>query len=190
MVTVDQLHIYRRKDFGVADPAQQPPISLSASPSFDTEYRCQYEPPYLTAEEMSVNRRHAAVPKDQLQVEGDAEFTDEYTDQFKDMPRERNLAPRQGSHIGPFVCADEPASEGLDAHSEQHDQFVPHPDGKRSDQLRPGTGLRMEEMPMDGESEQRSSYRKLPMDPPLTSTYIPEDTSPLDAAKGRTEHTA
>lgn len=44
IVTVDQLHKYRRKEFGtgsdgvVAQPPQ-PPISLSASPSFDTEYR-------------------------------------------------------------------------------------------------------------------------------------------------------
>jgi len=44
VVTVDQLHKYRRKEFGtgpdgVVAPPPQPPISLSASPSFDTEYR-------------------------------------------------------------------------------------------------------------------------------------------------------
>ncbi|KAL5233645.1 hypothetical protein ACI65C_001055 [Semiaphis heraclei] len=170
VVTVDQLHKYRRKEFGtgpdgVAAPPPQPPISLSASPSFDTEYRCRFEPPYRTAEEMSNNRRHAAVPKDELQVEGEAEFTAEYAERYQDGPRERNVAGRQGSHIGPFVCADEPAPEGVGARSEQHDQYVPHPDGRRADNLRPGTGLRMDEGPMDGETEQMANYRKYPVTP-------------------------
>lgn len=170
VVTVDQLHLYRRKEFGEpggeGGQPPEPPIGLSASPpSFETEYRFRFEPPYRTAEEMSVNRRHAAVPRDELQVEGDAEFTAEYREQFKDGPRERNMAPRQGSHIGPFVCADDPAPEGVAAHSEQHDQYVPHPDGRRADNLRPSTGLRMDEAPMDGETEQTANYRRYPTTP-------------------------
>lgn len=168
VITVDQLHKYRRKEFGenggtvVAAPAPQPPISLSASPSFETEYSRQYEPPYRTAEEMSVNRRHAAVPKDELQVEGDAEFNAEYAERYTDQPRERNIAARQGSHIGPYVCADDPAPEGVAFRSEQTEQYVPHPDGRRADNLRPSTGLRMDEVPMDGETEQSANYRMPP----------------------------
>uniref|UniRef100_A0A2S2NS48 Uncharacterized protein n=1 Tax=Schizaphis graminum TaxID=13262 RepID=A0A2S2NS48_SCHGA len=181
IVTVDQLHKYRRKEFGtgpdgVIAPPQQPPISLSASPSFDTEYRCHFEPPYRTAEEMSVNRRHAAVPKDELQVEGDAEFSAEYAERYQDGPRERNVAARQGSHIGPFVCADDPAPEGVGARSEQHDQYVPHPDGRRADNLRPGTGLRVDEGLMDGETEQMANYRKYPVTPhpDVTEQDVPD----------------
>lgn len=172
IVTVDELHRYRRKEFGIAndhDPgataAQQPPISLSASPSFDTEYRCHFEPPYTTAEEMNQNRRHAAVPKDELQVEGDAEFSPEYAEHYKNGPRERNLAPRQGSHIGKFVCADDPAPEGMAFESEQHGQYVAHPEGRRADNLRPSTGLRMDDLPMDGETEQMANYKKYPTTP-------------------------
>lgn len=166
IVTVDQLHLYRRKGFdtGVSLPPQ-PPISLSASPSFDTEYSCHFEPPYRTAEEMSMNRRHAAVPKDELQMEGDAEFSAEYTERYKDMPRERNVAARQGSHIGPFVCADDAALESVGCRSEQHDRYVAHPEGRRADNLRPSTGLRVDEGTMDGESEQMANYRKYPTTP-------------------------
>lgn len=177
-ITVDQLHKYRRKGFGESafPVAGSPPPG--SPPSFDTEYRCRYEPPYRTAEEMNANRRHAAVPEDQLHVEGDAEFTVEYAERYRDGPRERNVAPRQGSHIGPFVCADQPAPEGMAARSEQHDQFVPHPDGRRSEQLRPGTGLRVDTVPMAGETEQSASYRqRLEPDPP-------PQQPPLDAAEG------
>lgn len=112
-----------------------------------------------------MNRRHAAVPKDELQVEGDAEFSAEYAERYKDMPRERNVAARQGSHIGPFVCADDAAPEGVAFRSEQHDQYVAHPDGRRADNLRPSTGLRMDEGTMDGETEQMANYRKYPTTP-------------------------
>jgi len=114
---------------------------------------------------MSSNRRHAAVPKDQLHVEGDAEFSAEYAEQYKDGPRPRNIAVRQGSHIGPFVCADDVAPEAAACRSEQNDRYVPHPDGRRADSLRPGTGLRLDETPMDGETEQTASYRKYPTTP-------------------------
>lgn len=168
VVTVDQLHKYRRKEFGTSDVAWQqkpPPISLSASPSFVTEYSCHFEPPYQTTEEMSSNRRHAAVPKDELHMEGDVEFRAEYAEQYKDGPRERNIAARQGSHIGPFVCANEAAPEGVGSRSEQNDQYVPHPDGRRADNLRPSTGLKIDETPMDGETEQMANYRKYPTTP-------------------------
>lgn len=105
------------------------------------------------------------MPKDELQVEGDAEFSAEYAERYQDGPRERNVAARQGSHIGPFVCADDPAPEGVGAQSEQHDQYVPHPDGRRADNLRPGTGLRVDEGLMDGETEQMANYRKYPVTP-------------------------
>ncbi|XP_060852581.1 uncharacterized protein LOC132930625 isoform X2 [Rhopalosiphum padi] len=193
VVTVDQLHKYRRKEFGtgpdgVVAPPPQPPISLSASPSFDTEYRCHFEPPYRTAEEMSVNRRHAAVPKDELQVEGDAEFSAEYAERYQDGPRERNVAARQGSHIGPFVCADDPAPEGVGAQSEQHDQYVPHPDGRRADNLRPGTGLRVDEGLMDGETEQMANYRKYPVTPhpDVTEQDQNEGTTPKKSSSPTT----
>ncbi|XP_025406911.1 uncharacterized protein LOC112680893 isoform X2 [Sipha flava] len=174
LVTVDQLHKYRRKEFATGTsalgsrPQQEPPIGLSAEPPapLDTEYRCQFTPPYRTAEEMSTNRRHAAVPKDELQVgSGPGEFTTENAERYTDTPRERNVAPRQGSHIGPFVCADAATPEGLEFRSEQHDQYVPHPDGRRADNLRPGTGLRVDEGTMDGQTEQMAEYREYPTTP-------------------------
>lgn len=105
------------------------------------------------------------MPKDELQVEGDAEFSAEYAERYKDGPRERNIVARQGSHIGPFVCADDAAPEGMAFRSEQNEQFVPHPDGRRAENLRPSTGLRVDEAPMDGETEQMAKYRKYPTTP-------------------------
>ncbi|XP_050421355.1 uncharacterized protein LOC126833836 [Adelges cooleyi] len=199
-VTVDQLHRYRRKEFGeVAFPSTTSPLlpfGTSDSPcSFDTEYKFRFEVPYKTAEEMSVNRRHATVPKDELQVEGDVEYSAEYAENFKDQPRERNIAARQGSHIGPFECPDQYSvmtseqhdqyvtpvggrrasnarpSTGLkmegdmEMDTEQGHSYVPHPDGHRAANLRPSTGLRLDEGIMDGESEQTASYRKYPTTP-------------------------
>lgn len=108
-------------------------------------------------------------------MEGEAEFSPEYADRYKDVPRERNVAGRQGSHIGPFVCADDAAPEGLAFRSEQNDRYVPHPDGRRAENLRPGTGLRMDQAPMEGETEQTASYRKYP-DTPHPDVAAPAGT--------------
>ncbi|XP_050548405.1 uncharacterized protein LOC126910051, partial [Daktulosphaira vitifoliae] len=153
-VTVDQLHKYRRKGLGFDQLPLAPPFGQSDSPvAFDTEYRFRFEVPYKTPEEMSVNRRHAAVPKDELQMEGDAEFSAEYSENFKNSPRERQIAERHGSHIGPFTCPDCPSV----LTSEQHDQYVAYAEGRRASNARPSTGLRMEGN-MELDTELRHNY--------------------------------